>query len=79
MNFSSVINGFVLIFMNFGILCEHFGTVTQCLVEPTMPVLLTAKPLETSQKPNFGRNLRESVSALVIGRLPIFFHDCEGL
>ena len=27
------------------------GTVTQCSVEPTVPVLLTAKPLETSQKP----------------------------
>ncbi len=28
--------------MNFGILCKHFGTVTQCLVDPTVPVLLTA-------------------------------------
>ena len=39
--------------LNFGILCKHFGTVTQCSVEPTVSVLLTAKPLETSQKPNF--------------------------
>ena len=23
--------------MNFGILCAHFGTVTQCSVEPTVP------------------------------------------
>ena len=30
-----------------------FDTVTQCLVEPTVPVLLTAKHLETSQKPHF--------------------------
>ena len=29
--------------MNFGILCKYFGTVTQCLVDPTDPVLLTAK------------------------------------
>ena len=27
--------------MNFGILCKHFGTVTQCSVYPTVPVLLT--------------------------------------
>ena len=38
--------------LNFGILCKHFGTVTQSLVIPTVPVLLTAKPLETSLKPN---------------------------
>ena len=31
----------------------HFGTLTQCSVEPSVPVLLTAKPLETFQKPNF--------------------------
>ena len=27
---------------------SNFGTVTQCSVDPTVPVLLTAKPLETS-------------------------------
>ena len=31
----------------------HFGTLTQCSVEPSVPVLLTAKPLENFQKPNF--------------------------
>ena len=41
MNFSSVINGvwwtLAECLMNFGILCAHFGTVTQCSVEPTVP------------------------------------------
>ena len=37
---SSVFNRFL---MNFGILCKQFGTVTQCSVNPTVPVLLTAK------------------------------------
>ena len=64
--------GFDELSLNFGILSKYFGTVTQCSVDPTVPVLFTAKPFETSQKPNFGINLRESVSALVIGRLPIF-------
>ena len=32
----------VKLLMNFGILCKHFGTVTQCSVDPTVPVLLTA-------------------------------------
>ena len=49
--------------MDFGALCKHFGTVTQCSVDPTVPVLLTAKPLETSQKPLrnliFGRHLKK--------------------
>ena len=27
---------FGAIVMNFGILCKHFGTVTQCSVEPTV-------------------------------------------
>ena len=41
MNFSSVINGvwwtLAEFLMNFGILCAHFGTVTQCSVEPKVP------------------------------------------
>jgi hypothetical protein len=39
--------------MNFEILPKHFGTVTQCLVDPAVPVMITTKSLETSQKPNF--------------------------
>ena len=41
------------IWMNFGGLRKHFGFVTQYLVDPTVPVLLTAKLLETSQKSKF--------------------------
>jgi hypothetical protein len=41
MNFSSVISGvwwtLAEFWMNFGILCAHFSTVTQCLVEPKVP------------------------------------------
>ena len=47
MKFSSVFNGFWLtvaaFLLDFGVLCKHFGTVTQCSVDPTVPVLLTAK------------------------------------
>ena len=39
--------GFDELLLNFGNLRKHFGTVTQCSVDPTMPVLLTAKPLHT--------------------------------
>ena len=57
--FSSVFNGFWWTFaeflMDFGIynviVSAHFGTVTQCSVDPTVPVLFTAnllKPLGTS-------------------------------
>ena len=35
----------------FGILCEHFGTVTQCSVDPTVPLSETLKKThETSRK-----------------------------
>ena len=46
----------------------HFGTVS---VEPTVPVLLTAKPLETSQKLNFWK------IGICFGNQPFanFFHD----
>ena len=37
----------------------NLGTVTQCLVDPTAPVLLTAKPLE---------NLLKSLRTLMLGR-----------
>ena len=37
--------------MIFGILCEHFGTVTQCSVDPTVPLSETLKKThETSRK-----------------------------
>ena len=47
LSYLSVFNGFWWTFaeflMDFGVLCKHFGIVTQCLVDPTVPVLLTAK------------------------------------
>ena len=50
----NVMHTFAEFLLNFGILLyKPFGTGTQCSVDPTVPVLLTAKPLETSQKPNF--------------------------
>ena len=52
--------------MDFGILCKHFGTVTQCSVNPTVPVLLTAKPLETSQKPKKSAWPIESASKMIL-------------
>ncbi len=53
MKFHQFLVGFDELLLNFGILCAHFGTVTQCSVNPTVRVLFTAKALETSQKPNF--------------------------
>ena len=55
MKLSSVFHGFWWIFANFsmifGILCEHFGTVTQCSVDPTVPLSETLKKNhETSRK-----------------------------
>ena len=54
------------------ILYKHFGTVTQCSIVPTVPVLLTAKPLETSQKRGHLRKI-----GICFGNRPIadFFHD----
>ena len=70
MQLSSVFKGFWWNFaeflMNLGILCKHFGTVTQCSVDPTLPVLLTAKPLETSQKPKKSAWLIESASKMIL-------------
>jgi hypothetical protein len=58
--------------MNFVILCKHFGTVTQCSVNPTVPVLFTEKPLRYLI---FGRNLRKI--SICFGNRPLtyFFHD----
>ena len=39
----SILMGVEELSLNYGILCKHFGTVTQCLVNPRVPVLLTAK------------------------------------
>ena len=68
-----IFNGFWWTFAEFwmaiGIICKHFGTVTQCSVHRTVPVLLTAKPLETSQKPN-SRKI-----SICIDNRPISFHD----
>ena len=46
--------------MDFGILCKHFGTVTQCLVD------LTAKPLETSQEPKKSTWPIQSASKMIL-------------
>ena len=76
MNFLSVFNGFwwtlAEFLMNFGLLCKHFGIVTQCSVDPSVPVLLTAKPLRNLI---FGRHLRKI--GICFGNRPIadFFHD----
>ena len=57
----------------------HFGTVTQCLVDPTVPVLFTEKPLKNLLKPLrnliFGRDLRKI--GICFGNWPItdYFHD----
>ena len=52
-----------------------FGTVTQCSVEPTVPKCALIK-LQNSSKFCFLVDILEKlVSASVIGRLPIFFHD----
>ena len=39
----SVFMGFDKFLLNLGILCKHSCTVIQCSVNPTVPVLLTAK------------------------------------
>ena len=56
--------GFDELLLNFGILCKHFGTVPQCLVDPTVPDLLTAKSLETSRK-----NLRNLIFGRHLGKI----------
>ena len=57
MKLSSVFHGFWWIFANFsmifGILCEHFGTVTQCSVDPTVPLSETLKKTRNLSKMDF--------------------------
>ena len=67
--------GYDELFLNFEILCKHFGTVPQCSVDPTVPVLLTTKSFETSQKLIFGRHIGKIGICLGNRLIADFLHD----
>ena len=49
-DFCQIIDNFAKFSMIFGISCAHYGTVTQCSVDPRCASSAKTKHLETSQK-----------------------------